>query len=314
MTNGRAPKNKKTNTSITAKAAKVLKDPKASKAEKTGAASALTQKAGKAPAKKAALVGTVQSGPVALPRPASEIDALCALVERLATDPSVDVAKLRDMMEMRKDLRAEAARMSYEDAFIDMQPHLPSIDKTGRIIIDETDETNEKTGEKIVVSQYAKWENINDVITPILHQHGFSLRFDFERDQAHLTTLAILTHRGGHQTTTRSPPLPIDNTGGKNNTQGWGSTSSYGKRYAATAALNIRSHDIADNDGATPDTAGLPKTISPEHAADLSDRLLAAEANIPKFCKYFGVARISDLSPKDYERAIGMVKIKEGGR
>lgn len=44
----------KTSSRVASKAAKVLKDPKASKAEKTVAASALTQKAGKAPAKKAA--------------------------------------------------------------------------------------------------------------------------------------------------------------------------------------------------------------------------------------------------------------------
>ncbi|MCB1503414.1 MAG: hypothetical protein KDJ47_00405 [Hyphomicrobiaceae bacterium] len=48
----------KTSAAVASKAAKVLKDPKASKAEKTVAASALTQKVGKkaaakAPAKKA---------------------------------------------------------------------------------------------------------------------------------------------------------------------------------------------------------------------------------------------------------------------
>ena len=253
-----------------------------------------------------AVQGAVPTKPAAV----SEVDALCALVERLSVDPTVDVAKFREMMDLRKELRAEGARWAFEDAYIDMQPMLPSIDKSGRIVIDEKID-GKKTGQQIVVSQYAKWDNINDIITPILHKNDFSLRFDFERDQTLLTTLAILTHRSGHFTVTRSPPLPIDATGSKNITQGWGSTSSYGKRYAATAALNIRTHDMPDTNGAGPDADGLPKTISADHASDLSKRLEAVGANIPKFCQYFKIARISDLSPKDYQKAIDMVQTKE---
>ena len=245
--------------------------------------------------------------------PVGEVQALCALVERFVTDPTVDVTKLREIMEMRKELRAEQARMDSELAFIDMQPDLPTIDKSGQIEIDEKDQNNKKTGKKILVSKYAEWENINDIITPILAQHGFSLRFDFERDpQGMLTAIAIITHRGGHQWLTRSPPLPMDATGSKNPTQGWGSASSYAKRYATIAALNIRTRDIKS--GRDDDAAGaglLPKTISPDNAEALADRLAKAGASIPKFCAHFKIARVADLSPRQWEDACRMVAAKE---
>lgn len=246
--------------------------------------------------------------------PVGEVQALCALVERFVSDPSIDVSKLREIMSMRQELRAEAARMESELAFIDMQPDLPTIDKSGQIEIDEKDANNKKTGNKILVSKYAEWENINDIITPILAQHGFSLRFDFERDPqgGMLTAIAIITHRSGHQWLTRSPPLPMDATGSKNPTQGWGSASSYAKRYATIAALNIRTRDMKS--GRDDDAAGaslLPKTISPDNAEALAARLAKAGASIPKFCAHFKIARVADLSPRQWEDACRMVTAKE---
>lgn len=224
----------------------------------------------------------------------SETSALISMIERAARDPSVDLDKMERLLAMKERASAEAARRAYFSAFAAMQADMPEIEKRGRIII--TDKSNK---EKVIQSTpYALWDDVNAIIKPILAAHGFSLSFRIAQTDAKITTIAVLAHVGGHCEET-SFSASIDNTGSKNNVQGWGSSFSYGKRYTGTAILNITTRG-EDDDGRA---AGLLEET--KHTADdLRAKIAEAKASEAWFCNHYSVETLDDLTGNQLSEAI----------
>lgn len=168
--------------------------------------------------------------------------SMLAAIARAAADPAVNVEKMVALHNLHKDIEADAARRSFDSAFAEMQEHLPVVTKRGTL------EIRDKNDKLIQSSPYAKWDDIGRVIKPILSRFGFALWFKNGREADQVIVTAILSHRDGHreETTMR---LALDNSGSKNNVQGIGSSTSYGKRYAAGSLLNLIFED-EDDDGA----------------------------------------------------------------
>lgn len=235
----------------------------------------------------------------------SEASSLISLIERAARDPAVDVDKMERLFSMKERAEASAARSAFDAAFAAMQPEMPEIDKRGKIIIRDKGDR-----ETIIQSTpYALWDDTNRLIKPILAKFGFGLSFRIGQTPDRLTTTAVLSHIGGHREET-SFAAPIDNTGSKNNVQGWGSSFSYGKRYTGTAILNITTRG-EDDDGKK---AGDPATISTEQVSQLVSLFEASDADIPGFCKYFKIDKYSDLKATDFERAVAALKKKQSAK
>ncbi len=245
-----------------------------------------------------AVAKQVESAPPAV---VSETAAIMSMIERMATDASISIERVEQTFAFYQKVQADRARRAYDAAFAEMQPDLPEIDKRGKIII------KKKDGDEIIQSTpYALWEDTNKMIKPILAKHGFGLSFRITQTEARLITTAILSHRDGHREET-SFSAPIDSTGSKNNVQGWGSSFSYGKRYSGTAILNITTRG-EDDDGKA---AGAGATISEEQEQALRDKIEAVEANIPRFCKYFKIEKLTDLPAKRFAEAIKMLEAKK---
>lgn len=234
---------------------------------------------------------------VAVAQPIGEMAALFSMIERAARDPNVDIAKMERLFDMQQQAAAKRARMEYDAAFSLMQPKLPEIDKRGKIII------KSKDGDKILQSTpYALWDDTNKVIKPILAEFGFGLSFRITQTPDRLTTTAVLSHVGGHREET-SFSAPIDNTGSKNNVQGWGSSFTYGKRYSGTALLNITTRG-EDDDGKAAG-GGVPSV--PVTEQDIADfRKALADKNVPEgaVCEVFSVETLEDLTRKQFDDAV----------
>lgn len=241
---------------------------------------------------------------VAVAQPVGEMAALFSMIERAARDPNVDIAKMERLFEMQQQAAAKRARMEYDAAFSLMQPRLPEIDKRGKILI------KSKGSEEVVQSTpYALWDDTNKVIKPILAEFGFGLSFRITQTPDRLTTTAVLSHVGGHREET-SFSAPIDNTGSKNNVQGWGSSFTYGKRYSGTALLNITTRG-EDDDGKA---AGAAAPISDDQAIEIRDLIEATGTDEAAFCKYIGTEKLSILPAKDFGRAMMALKKKAAKR
>lgn len=96
--------------------------------------------------------------------------------------------------------------------------------------------------------KFAPYEQIMEVVQPMLTAHGFSITFDTEisSDNLRLTSICTLTHKSGHFRTNKFA-VRFGKPPGSSDAQGDMSTKSYAKRGALCDALNISIDH--DNDG-----------------------------------------------------------------
>lgn len=236
---------------------------------------------------------------------ASEAAALISLIERAASDPSVDIDRVERMYEMYERAQARNAKAAYLAALAEMQPNLPVIDKRGKI----ERGAHKTTGKEQKATPYARYEDVIEGINPHLHAHGFSLSFRItQTDAGRVMVTGVLGHRDGHSEET-SFSLPIDDSGGKNNVQGWGSSVSYGKRYTAFALLNVVARG-EDDDGKAAGTQAV-ETISPDQAEELSHLISATKSDIVKFLALGNLESLSGMRAGQFEAAKRMLLAKQ---
>lgn len=171
----------------------------------------------------------------------SDAATVLQVIERAASNPQVDIDKLERLLQMRERIQAQEAKAAYATALAALQPELPLIPERGSI----------RNNSGTVQSRYALWEDVVQAITPHLSRHGFSLSFRTSSADKSVTVIGVLAHRGGHSEET-SLTLPLDTSGSKSPVQTFGSSTSYGKRYTASALLNLRTGE-RDDDGAAAD-------------------------------------------------------------
>lgn len=175
-----------------------------------------------------------QSQPPAI---AAESVTILQIIQQVAMSPTADIDKMERLMVMHQNIQALQAKQQFDEALAAMQEELPVIGERGGI--------KDKNGR--IQSTYALWEDINEMIKPVLARHGFALSFRTPRNDRGIEVEGVLSHRAGHRETT-SLLLPADTSGSKNGVQAVASSVSYGKRYTAGALLNFTTTG-EDDDG-----------------------------------------------------------------
>lgn len=258
------------------------------------------------------------------PAPISETTAFLAMIERAALNPAVDVDKMMKLMDMRERFLERQAKIAFDEAFSEMVPRLPSIDRNGGITVyskSDRDYAAKNNGEyppgakPIQNTPYATIDDILEGINPVLSEFGFAVRFKHETvptgDSYRIKTVAILTHKKSHSEDAETPPLMQDSSGSKNNVQSVGSSMKYGKRYALLAVLPIVSHapQDADDDGKK---AGEPAVIDSKQAATILDLIKRIDKPnaAATFLEYFRIESVFDLPAKDFDRAVKALEAK----
>lgn len=208
-----------------------------------------------------------------------EPNSLLPAIIKASRDASVDVAKMEAMMRMQRELQADEARREAIEAFTRMSADLPRVKKNGTIDLGK--------GKPIA---FARWEDMDQVIRPLLTREGFTLSFNSAmREGGGLVVTGELMHVSGH-VRTATIPLPLDTGPGRNNLQAVGSTLSYGKRYCAEMLLNIV-REGADDDG----VKGGAEFVTPEQIEELQALIEETDADEQKFLAAAGAAHIGEI-------------------
>lgn len=240
--------------------------------------------------------------------PQTEARGFLEMIGQAARDPSVSVEKLERLMALKERFDATQARSEFWTAMARLQPRLPRITKEGVIL----------NYDKTVKSRYAKYEDIDAGLRPLLQDEGFSVFYRTELRDKTLFVTAVVAHSRGHAEET-TVPVPIDvsavNSSGKairNAAQDMGSTISYGKRYALCAAFNVITvleDDDAQGDGAKP--------LTDEEYNKIEDWLLhlggtqgVRQAFAAYLQKRFGFITIQELKRRDFDSVINALKNK----
>lgn len=229
--------------------------------------------------------------------PAAVLSALLAL----AKDPSLNIDVFDRLIALQERSEDRQAERVFNQAFVRMQAKLPVVKRDGSL---EYEKDKGKPETKYLVAKYARWEDIEKAIRPAYTSEGFSLSFRIAprtTDGGGLLISAVLRHEGGHKEIGDPMPVPLDTSGGKNNAQSYGSALSYGKRYAAFAALNIVTEGD-DDDG----VAAGARHLTREEALDIKTLVDAADIHDPK--EWFGarlnypITQYLDILFEDFTR------------
>lgn len=191
------------------------------------------------------------------------------------------VAVIERMWAMQKDAEDRQAEREFGIAKVALAMELPVIPKNHKI--EFVDKNNQKRE-----TPYADRADIEGVLDPICRKHGFSKEYTTDTFDGKACQVLTVRHVGGHKEVYRSPYMPLDTSGSKNNNQAAGSTSEYGKRYALVGAFNIIGVDKDDDGnkgahstgkGEDPMTTRVMKESAPKTSADLFEaaKLLRAK-------------------------------------
>lgn len=171
------------------------------------------------------------------------IDTLSNTAMTLAASENAGekVAVIERLWAMQKDAEDRQAEREFGIAKVGLAMELPAIPKNHKI--EYVDKNNIKRE-----TPYATREDIEAILDPVCRKHGFSKEYSTETIDGKACQVLTVRHVSGHKEVYRSPYMPLDTTGNKNNNQAAGSTAEYGKRYAVIGAFNIIGAD-KDDDG-----------------------------------------------------------------
>lgn len=231
--------------------------------------------------------------------PVAEGSSLIALIERAARDQSVDIDKMERLFQMHERVTAKAAEAAFNAAMARAQAELKPVARKLR---------NTQTN-----SNYADLAAISDAADPIIHKHGFGV-IASEFQSAVPNSIGVrckITHADGHSEA-YDFNIPLDDKGLKGNpnktaTHAYGSTITYGRRYAKCSVFDIATKD--DKDGNQPKDDGA--VVTPEQAEQITKKLAEVNADIDAFLKLGNVESVSDIPAKDFNRVMQLLEAKK---
>lgn len=199
-------------------------------------------------------------------QPTNAVTSLADGLLRIAADPSVDPARIRELYAIHREMQADQAKAAFAAALRAMQAEMPRVKKNGVIDLGRDKETGKSRG----TIPFARWEDVDAIARPIWQRHGFGVTFgEASVNETGVKWTATWYHQAGHSQQ-NSITLPPDAGHGRNPVQARGSTNSYAKRYLVEDFCNIV-REGADDDGKAAGT----KYIT-EAQADELRTLLAA--------------------------------------
>lgn len=211
----------------------------------------------------------------AIQQPSQTTDVM-ALIEKVVTNPNVDVDKMQALLDMQERVMDRQALIDFNAALAKAQSQFPVIpcDMKGN---------HEKP--------YPSLKRIMSEIKGVLDENGLAVSFDSEIGEKCITVTTVISHIAGHSEKRYSVTIPDDGSGGKNAVHAKGSASSYGQRYSIKGALNlVYDKDFTDDDGA----GAIVKMISESQQEKMKEKILDCSDDVRSdfMTKYGGVSNI----------------------
>jgi hypothetical protein len=233
--------------------------------------------------------------------PTHEGRGILTVIERAARDPNVDIDKLERLLSMKERLDAAEAERQFSAARAAAKAEIEPLAKN---------RLNKHNGAK-----YADLVALADSLDPIISKHGFSMSFwpeDSDRDGFERIGVELRHANGFSQS--RSFHVPSDGIGLKGNAnktavQSFGSTMSYGRRYAKLMIWDVATFD--DNDGnAIRPRETVPAELTASQAKAIRELIQQTGTDEAKFLVAAKAESIEGIKPADFPRLEGLLKRK----
>ena len=222
----------------------------------------------------------------------SDAVSLMDAIRQAATDPNVDVAKIKALYELHEMAQESGARRAFAVAMAEAKAEMPVIIKNR-----EVDYTSAKGRTHYRHEDLAE---IARVISPILGKHGLSYRFrTTSNPNEPVTVTCIVSHRLGYSEE-NTLTAGKDDSGNKNSIQAVGSTLTYLQRMTLKAALGLAASHDDDGRGSEP-----IECISDEQVKNLRKMVSDFDANEQKIANFAKVQTLEEIPVQDFDRVVG---------
>lgn len=169
-----------------------------------------------------------------------------------AISTNVSVETMERLLALRNQIKAEAAKESFDTAMAQFQAQCPTIVKTKEV----------KTRGGMVAYKYAPIESIVAQVKKPLQNNGFSYKTQIDLTEKGVRATIRVTHAAGHSEET-SMEVPLGNkTEIMSLSQVTAAASTFAKRYAFCNAFGILTGD-EDTDGAKFDDSDIAADVVP---------------------------------------------------
>ena len=157
-------------------------------------------------------------------------------------------------------------------------------------------------------SKYADLGSVMDACLPALNEAGIALIQPTGEDEHGRFVETTLIHGESGETLSCRVPLIVS----KNDMQGYGSATTYGRRYGLMAMAGIAAEDDDGNAAAKAAPKNEPpKPISAEQYQAISDLIFDTETDEAKFCQFMKVEDLHQLNAAQAKDAIAMLNKKK---
>jgi hypothetical protein len=156
-------------------------------------------------------------------------------------------------------------------------------------------------------SKYADLADVVSVAVPALNEQGIAMFHMMVRDEQGAVMRTMLVHGASETSVSCDVPLIIN----KQDMQGMKSATTYAKRIGLESLTGIAPEDDDGNAAAKAAPKVEPsKLISKDQYVDMSDLMFDTNTDEAKFCAYWKVKQLEDMTEKQAIDAIAMLTKK----
>lgn len=156
-------------------------------------------------------------------------------------------------------------------------------------------------------SKYADLADVVSVAMPALTEQGIAMFHMMVRDEQGAVMRTMLVHGASETSVSCDVPLIIN----KNDMQGMKSATTYAKRIGLESLTGIAPEDDDGNAAAkAAPKAEAIRLIGAEQFQEINELIFDTETDEVKFCTYWKVKTLEDLTEKQGVDAIAMLKKK----
>ena len=205
----------------------------------------------------------------------------------------LEVADMREMLALQKEYEAHEALKIYNSDMALFKAEEIKLTKDKKVNYENKDGS-------ITAYAHPSLANAVETAVPYMSAHGFSHKWTLEQlDGGMVRVTCVITHRNGHSEST-SLQSSRDDSGGKNNIQGIGSTVTYLERYTFLALAGLAAAD-QDNDGQTAEP--LVEAISTDQVLEIEDLIKETGSDRAKFLAACQVVDLETMPLTRYPHA-----------
>jgi hypothetical protein len=240
------------------------------------------------------------------PSPPSEGGGLLAVIERLATNPALNIEVFDRLLKARREEEDRVAVRAFNAAMSQAKGEISPVLKTR-----DVDYPSKREGGQRVKYRYESFADVARVVDPVFQRHGLSYRFRVAQAADQVKVTCIISHADGYSEETAPLESKVDpGSTGMSMVQALGSALTYLQRYSLRAAIGLAAG--VDDDGRA--AGGASPKISVEQANELQKLIDQTGRSQVTLLKLVGVDEVVDMTVDQFTRAkevLGLAKAEK---